>query len=379
MLAGRSVLEWQAGLAREIGCERIICISETPSGAVIDLQRKIEAEGAEFHKVRSSIQLAALLRADDELVIVLDGLVPDANAARDLTQEGKGKPLTKGVWTISAQHVLVEQFPEDFERIDAERCWAGLSVMRAAPAQKLAEMPHDCDAVSLLLRLALQAHTPTRDLPSDRLGSWGWILAASGDVLDEREKSLVVQLAPSQHWLGLSRSLATLLVRQIAPKALVAGPIASLSVGFLLIAVGVILATLGHGAVALALGAVGAFGVTLGEVWTEFANRLLSRPGRHNFIRNVRCLQDILVTGVLVAIGIAEAQALALLAMPLIAIGLLSHVIATSHGAAKAFWFDRTLQTAILALAAAGGVLPEAIAGFCLAAVLPLGLARRSI
>ena len=76
-LAGRSVLARQVDLLRAVGCERILCLCEAADGDVLRVQHMVEAAGGTFQALRGFAHLPALVRADDELVILADGLLPD--------------------------------------------------------------------------------------------------------------------------------------------------------------------------------------------------------------------------------------------------------------------------------------------------------------
>lgn len=83
-LAGRSVLAWQVALLREFGAERIICLCEGTAGEVLRLQHEVESASAAFHALNGFAALPALVRAEDELIILRDGLVPDLALAREM-------------------------------------------------------------------------------------------------------------------------------------------------------------------------------------------------------------------------------------------------------------------------------------------------------
>ncbi|MGC5220835.1 hypothetical protein, partial [Escherichia coli] len=74
-LAGRSVIAWQAALLRALGCERVLCLAETSGGTVLELQHMLEGQGVQFHTLRGLAAIPALVRAEDDLVVLADGLV----------------------------------------------------------------------------------------------------------------------------------------------------------------------------------------------------------------------------------------------------------------------------------------------------------------
>lgn len=193
-LAGRSVLSWQVDTAFSLGCERIICLCEAPAEHIVAVQREVERAGHEFHAVRSNIQIAALVRADDEILMLSDGLLVSKQAAAEFVIEGDRRQ--RGIATLPPSHVLAESHPEDFERIDRDRHWAGLALVRARQVKELAELPPDGDAISLLLRLALQAQEPCRPVSEASLQGDDWLLAVDAADLANAERSLVGDSLP---------------------------------------------------------------------------------------------------------------------------------------------------------------------------------------
>lgn len=195
-LAGTSVLARQAALLRSLGAERVLCLSETPDTAILAVQHMLEAEGVPFHALRGFASLPALVRAEDDLIVLADGLVPDPAVVQAMLARAGETGPRRVVATIPADHPLALAHPEDFERIDAARCWAGVLAMRGAPVQQLADFPADADAVSLLLRLALQAGTPTCDASARGLMADNWLLARSAEAASRQERTLLARAAP---------------------------------------------------------------------------------------------------------------------------------------------------------------------------------------
>lgn len=375
MLAGRSVLSWQADLAQALGCERLVCLCETPTPEILELQRELERAGVEFHAIRSNLQLASLVRADDELVILLDGLVADRSLVTEFA--GSGDSLRKGIAVLGKDHELALAFPHDFERIDADRHWAGLAILRAGQVHKLAEMPPDSDAISLLLRLALQAHVECRVLDAGARDDGRWMLATSQETLLAREKALVRQLAAKPHWAGPARALAAQIVRRIAPRWLDKGTGASLATAGVFGIGGLALAAAGTGAGGLAATAAGAFSATLAAYWSRLRGGLSSRAGSERSHKLLEAVTDIVTFSALALILWYEAEPWLQCAIALLAIGL-SRVLGGTPGRGwQEFWRDRTLHLAIFAGFAWVGLLGEALAVFAIGALLQLMLRPR--
>ncbi len=266
-LAGRSVIAWQAALLQTLGCERVLCLAETPGGTVLDLQHMLEAQGVQFHALRGLAAIPALVRAEDDLVILADGLVPDPAVVRAFTGGGE-EGLQRMVATIPADHPLAAAHPDVFERIDATRHWCGVLVMRGAPAQRLADFPGDADAVSLLLRLALQTGTPTGELAARELVPETWLLADSMEGVARHESALIAAAAPPTDWRAPGTALASAAVRALVPRGLEQGPVIAGSAALVLLLIGIMAAAFGFPAAGLALAGAG---LLAGEISHSFA------------------------------------------------------------------------------------------------------------
>jgi multisubunit Na+/H+ antiporter MnhB subunit len=317
--------------------------------------------------------LPALLRGEDELVIFGDGLLIESNWACDALIEPQGHGLRKTVFCIASDHPFSAQFPEDFERVDAEKCWAGLLAMRAAPAQQLADFPGDGDAVSLLLRLALQAHTPCSILSKDEIERAQFVLADRPASLRARELALVHSSGNTDLWSGPGLWAAERIARLLSPRAF--GLFNSLSAvaAVAMILLAIVLAGIGHVTPALALLAVGVFSISLTAKISAIESVMLNTAkGEWIKIVDVR-LVNLLVAGALgLAIYTVTSGAMPLIAMAILAVGL-AHLAANSATTMlAAMWSDRVLHITLLTIAAGMSRLPEALA---LLGLLALGAA----
>lgn len=370
MLAGRSVLARQVDLLRAEGCERFLCLCERVDGEVLRLQQEIEAAGGSFQALRGFLHLPALVRAEDELVVLADGLLPDPSMVGELLGQSPHPP--RFVAALPAASPLVAQHPDDFERIDALRHWAGLLVMRGAPVQHLADFPPDADAISLLLRLALQAGTPCRDLPDGDPAPAGWLLAASEASLAAQEQALITRAAGSPDWRRPSVTVAVLAAQALAPGGLGRWPHVAGLAG-LLLAGGAGAAATGFTAAGLALAACGALAAalagTLGRMQRALQGEGLSPELR---ARGGAAVDAMAAATLLAALSPAGTVApLAMLGPVLLGLARL-----TGPETLPAPLADRAALLALAALAAIFGLLPHAAALFAL--ILLGGLLLRS-
>ena len=372
-LAGRTVLGWQVALLQSLGVERVLCLTASTSRTVLELQHTVEAGGAAFHALKGFAALPALVRAEDDLVILSDGLVPDAAIVQALI--GGDGALRRVVAAIPADHALAAEYPEDFERIDADRHWAGVLAMRGAPVQQLADFPDDADAVSLLLRLALQAGTPCADLAPRELVPENWLLADSSEAVAVQQQAMISQAATAADWRAPMTALAAQVVRAFAPRGLEQGGLVAGGAGLVLMLGGVMAAAFGLPVAGLVLGGLGVFASRIALAFGSLSARL-------------RCdVESGWVTPVLAKAGDALAALILWFALapwpewqPLavlgpIVIGLASLVARGRDTALATAASDRASLLLILAVPAGLGVLPEVTA--CLALGLLAALLLR--
>ncbi len=376
-LAGRSVLAWQAALLQSLGVERVLCLTDsvTASDELLQLQHALETGGIAFHALKGFAAIPALVQAEDDLVILADGLLPDPVTVRAVL--GAEGALMRAVATIPSDHPLATAHPEDFERIDAARCWAGVLAMRGAPVQQLADMPADADAISLLLRLALQAGTPARDLADRELLPESWLLAVSTSALAKHETDLVARAAPPADWRAPGMALASALVRALVPRGFAQGGLVAGGLGLALLLGAVLLAAFGPAAAALAMAGLGAFGAQISLGFTGIASRLRREEPATRASAVLEAAVDILAS---LTLWFALAPWPAwepLAALGPVLIGLARLIARTPDNPLGRTAPDRTSLLLLLALAAMVGRLPEAISCLALGLLTAL-LLRRS-
>lgn len=221
-LAGKSLAERQLELALALGCERVICLVQGVDKSVIALQHCAEGAGAKFNLIAGPRQLAGLVSAADELVVMADGLLPLAPEARSALDMGTGVLILPVEAGIAA----------GFERIDLNHAWAGLLVMPGTLVERLSQLPPDCDAVSALLRIALQGKVPERILPEGILAGRMWAMFTARQALADFEPGWLRShiaapspFAPGQALVRLAMrgSGAALLARGWKPHMLALG------------------------------------------------------------------------------------------------------------------------------------------------------------
>ncbi|MEM6266568.1 MAG: hypothetical protein AAF707_03510, partial [Pseudomonadota bacterium] len=329
-LADRTVLAWQAETALKLGCVRVVCLVDNPASPHVEVQRWVEAQGGEFHAVRSAIALAALLHTDDELLVMLDGLMVDRAVLTGLlVQEPEpmrstlpGLKLARRILTLAPSDPLVEAHPEAFERIDAENCWAGVSVVRAGEVHHLAECPPGGNVVSYLLRLSLQAKTACTRLGERHKAAGKWLLASDAAVLAERERALIALNAQAASWTGPFRALAKRLPQYVPPRYWAYAPTASFAAGLMVLVAGLAFAASAAPVAALVLAGAGAFAAGLSDAFTRLKSAMLAdaRPNRSTLARSL--LIEALLLTIFVSALFHSGASIAELSLPLFAFGL---------------------------------------------------------
>lgn len=369
---GRSVLSWQIGLMRELGCKRILCLCEALGDELLQLQSEIEAEGMEFHAIRSILQLVGLVRADDELVMLMDGLMLELPILERLgLSDGR---FASSIAILPSGHRLPDSHPDDFERIDRERHWAGIASFRATKLHKLSDMPEDGDAISMLLRLTLQDRVPCADiLRSDRDAQSLFLVEDSAEII-AKEKRLIADTLSSLSENYPSHMASSRIVRWFAPKGLAYAAPISFAISSIAIAGAIGLAILSQPVAALATAALGVFLADLGTSWSKFRQGLWGeKPTFGNSWVLYAGRELVCVLLLILALGSAKGTALQF-ALPVLAL-MAAHLAGRSDKTIRTvIWRDQPVQLTGFAIAAAAGLLGEALMIFAMAALIDLRL-----
>jgi len=165
-VGGAPVANHQLALLLALECQRIVALARDLSPGLLAVQQAAEARGVQFHVAADARALARLITANDELVVLSDGLLADHDAARALLDRGP---------TVLAQPVEAG-LAAGFERIDLNTATAGALRMPGRLAEQLAELPADCDAPSALTRIALQGGVPLSEIAPDLRTGGRWRL-----------------------------------------------------------------------------------------------------------------------------------------------------------------------------------------------------------
>lgn len=355
-LGGRRILEWQIDIALDNGCERIICLTERAWPQLEPIRERIERKGLEFREISGPMQLVGLISADQEILVIGDGVVIERGLANEALASGRMVAAVPAENAVSA----------GFERIDGENAWGGLILARARVAERLAEMPADSDTISLLLRLALQAGTPLLALGDEVINDGELLLAQDIGSLQHREHALLDRSARSTSWLGPGRAIAQMVARRLAPQGLDRGPVMSAVAASVLLAGALALALYGTKAAALLALGIAGFSATLSNALMELRSRLLGLRSGERFASIFIWMFDISIILVL-AFPIVRGTALEQMFGPVVLIAALRIAEGVSRAALAPMWSDRILLSLVLMVATIFAVLPETISVLALA------------
>ncbi len=363
---GRTLIAWQADIAHQLGCERIICIAPELAPELIELQREVESSGGQFQLIRGPLQLVGLASADQELIVLSDGLIIDPELALQIAGQGKCVAALPSDEGIAA----------GFERIDVDRSWGGLFIARANIVEKLAEMPPDSDTVSALLRLALQSGTKIVPIDKLQLSSGNLILSTDSAALSKRETSILDRAAAASPWTAPGLAFADRLARKLSPNALKNGPLIALGIAGVAGLGAIRLAAANYSWPALIFAAFCALAMAVSNAFLRLRSRLWPSQKNAKYYHITNALVDILLIMIL-ALPTTISMLPNRLFLPVLLIGhlrLAQHFLAPSIAVA---FSDRVLLALLLVPAAWFGVQDQTMAALSLMILSMLLLSSR--
>ena len=363
-VGGLTVARQQLGIALALECERIICLASTLTPEVVQLQHLAETRGAQFYVISGPRPLLGLVTTSDEVIALADGLFGSTAEAVDLLSEGQAvlvQPIEQGL-------------AAGFERIDLNHAAAGAIRIPGRLVEQIATLPADCDAVSALQRIALQAGVRQRPIPAPGLDGLFWTLVRSDAEAHTLEPQWIRQRTRDTVPLGPARGLALLAVRSFGPALLHAGTGAQA-----LVIAAVVIALLALGAGWFGLSVLGLGLVAMGWVLRESA-ALLARieqdaPSRRHGIDSLTAY-GWAIDGVVVLLlgwgmGLAPGHSwLDQMFPPFMLIAQLRIVAAIHDGRWGAWLTDRSVLSVALLAALLGRIGSEAAHGGAVGAAI---------
>jgi hypothetical protein len=176
-IAGEPIARHQLEIAAAAGAKRLLVLGDPGDERVEMMLGAARVAGLQAKIIRDAPALCAEVTAADEMLIFGDSLMADATMALDLCSG-------RGVATLPVEQGLAA----GFERIDAEYAWAGLMIVPGSLAERLRELPRDCDIASSLLRIALMTRLQARPVDPVAIAEGRWNLIRSETDAQAAEK-----------------------------------------------------------------------------------------------------------------------------------------------------------------------------------------------
>lgn len=212
-VGGFTLARHQLALALALDCQRVIVVAREFGPGMVGLQHEAEKAGVPFHVITGARPIAGLVTAHDELIVLVDGLLAMPQEAAALLGSGP---------CILVQPVEVGT-AAGFERIDLNNAAAGAMRIPGRLAERLSELPADCDVASALTRIALQDGVRQVALPAGLREGAGWRLIRDEHDAQHAEAGWIRQLIGETAAKTPGPLLGGLLVRRFGPSLLHAG------------------------------------------------------------------------------------------------------------------------------------------------------------
>lgn len=145
-LAGRTLIEHQAGLAIAAGAAHVVVLVERVPAVLAQAVDRLRRQGARIEIARSVADAVDRFHPSERIMLVADGAVA-AQGAVDALGQADGTALLA---------LPDNQDTAEFERIDATERWAGFALLDKASLEATAQMLGDWDLTSTLLRRLVQ-------------------------------------------------------------------------------------------------------------------------------------------------------------------------------------------------------------------------------
>jgi hypothetical protein len=145
-LAGRTLVEYQVRCASAAGAAPILVLVERVPQALQDAFERLRVEGIGVFPVGDVHEAVSRFEAGSTILLIGDGIAPPAALVEQLAEEPESTVAT----------VPDDEAHDQFERIDAQSRWAGVSIVEGDLLASTARMLGDWDLQSTLLRRAIQ-------------------------------------------------------------------------------------------------------------------------------------------------------------------------------------------------------------------------------
>ena len=145
-LAGRTLVEYQVRCASAAGAGPILVLVERVPQALQDAFERLRLEGIGVFPVGDVHEAVSRFEAGSTILLIGDGIAPSSALVEQLAEESEATVAT----------VPDDEQHAQFERIDNQSRWAGVSIIEGDLLASTARMLGDWDLQSTLLRRAIQ-------------------------------------------------------------------------------------------------------------------------------------------------------------------------------------------------------------------------------
>ena len=169
------IVDQQIRSAMIAGVEKIILLSPTMNGAVLQYVDNLQRQDFDIEIVRAGQDLVQFSSAGDMIIYISDGIIPSNQLARSLSDAGGELIMV----AKDSQQVV------DFERIDQSDRWLGIAKLDATRLSEFIDLPSDWDVGSALLRKAVQSDCRRQEITeADLLGGMVSNLTDQSDAME---------------------------------------------------------------------------------------------------------------------------------------------------------------------------------------------------
>lgn len=258
-LAGQTLIEYQARIARACGVGHIVVLVDNMPAALVAAFDRLRADGIDIDIARDAREAADRIHPEEQLLVMAPGTVASRDIVARLAASDKPTLLT----LVDAPDTV------QFERIDGMERWAGLALLNGELLRQTAAMLGDWTLGPTLLRTALQ-----KDARRKRHEGGGLAL-----VQNERDAQSIAEFfangtesGGSGFWQGqvvrpaVGKLLPLLLTRNLPLELVVALPV-------VLLALSMIVAAIGWTAASFGIFLLATFPAAAGKIMTDIAVR----------------------------------------------------------------------------------------------------------
>lgn len=234
-LAGRTLIEYQAGLAIAADAGHIVVLVERVPAALAQAIERLRRQGARIEIARSVADASDRFHPEEDILLIADGVIASQAAIAALAAVRPGPALL--ALPDTQDHAA-------FERIDADQRWGGFALFGKPLLEATARMLGDWDLSSTLLRRLVQSDAERIDAlnPNGDEAVQPPVLATGPAAIGAIEASLLRRADPGEgNWaeLYLHRLVAGPLVgplvgRQVDRRHVALGAVALAWIGALL-------------------------------------------------------------------------------------------------------------------------------------------------